>query len=142
MYVGNRIRGRCEMKNITVFLLGGFGYGLCEVIWRGYTHISMFVLGGLCFSVIFAADRKYCPLPFVMRCFFSGLFITSMELVCGCVVNIVLKLNVWDYSRMPLNLYGQICANFSLLWMLLSAPILVFCHILRKRFRIYETKTC
>ena len=130
------------MKYMTVFLLGGFGYGLCELLWRGYTHISMFLLGGICFSVIFVADIKFCSLPFFMRCLFSGLFITSMELVCGCIVNIILKLNVWDYSVMPVNLYGQICLSFSFLWVILSAPILAFCPVLRRRFGIYEIKMC
>ena len=130
------------MKNLMIFLLGGFGYGLCELLWRGYTHVSMFLLGGVCFCIIFAADIKFCSLPFVMRCFVSGLFITSMELICGCIVNMILKLNVWDYSLIPVNLYGQICLSFSLLWMFFSAPILAICYVLRRRFGIYETKTC
>ncbi len=117
-----------------LFLLGGVGYGLCELLWRGYTHFSMIILGGVCFCVIFTADIKFCELSFALRCFFSGLFITSMELVCGCFVNMVFRMNVWDYSQIPFNLYGQICLSFSLLWMLLSALILVVCSYLRRYF--------
>ena len=121
-------------KAVFLFLLGGFSYGLCELMWRGYTHYSMVILGGVCFSVIYMADKKFFSLSFGLRCFFSGLFITSMELVCGCIVNMIFKMGVWDYSLMPFNLFGQICVNFSLLWIILSAPVLALCTVLRKRF--------
>ena len=49
--------------------------------------------------------------------------ITAIEFVAGAIVNVRLKLNVWDYSKMPLNLYGQVCLPFSLLWCLLTLPI-------------------
>jgi uncharacterized membrane protein len=38
------------------------------------------------------------------------------------VVNIVLGWNVWSYSGKWLNLGGQICLLFSLLWVGLSIP--------------------
>ena len=122
------------MKNVTVFLLGGFGYGLCEILWRGYTHFSMFLLGGVCLVAVYIAEKKFYVLSFALRCFFAALFFTSMELVCGCVVNILLQLDVWDYSSMPLNFYGQICLSFSLLWLILAPVVLLLCAVLRKSF--------
>ena len=44
--------------------------------------------------------------------------------------------NVWDYSSMPLNLYGQICLPFSGLWFLLCIPAFGICSIAAKRFRL------
>ncbi len=117
---------------VQLFLLGGFGYGLCEILWRGYTHISMVILGGICFLVIFQCDKRFYPLSASLRCVVSGVFITSMELVCGCVVNVVMGLDVWDYSDMAYNFYGQICLGFSLLWILLSLPVIKLCGYMRR----------
>ena len=42
-----------------LFFIGGALYGLIEILWRGYTHPSMPVLGGLCF---FWLDKlRRCP---------------------------------------------------------------------------------
>ena len=37
----------------------------------------------------------------------------------GVILNIWLKLDIWDYSREPFNLYGQICLFYALIWFLL-----------------------
>ena len=42
--------------------------------------------------------------------------------------------NVWDYSDMPLNLYGQICLPFTGLWFLLCIPAFGICRIAERRF--------
>lgn len=114
-------------ENMLVFLLGGMGYGLCELLWRGYTHPSMFFLGGVCFLCLYAGNKRFHALPLAVRCISGGILITSLELVTGCLVNILLGLNVWDYSDMPLNLYGQICPQFLLAWVLLCVPALFLC---------------
>ena len=40
------------LKYILFFFIGGFLYGLIEIISRGYSHISMFLAGGICFILI------------------------------------------------------------------------------------------
>ena len=42
-----------------------------------------------------------------------------------------LGLNIWDYSNMPLNLWGQICLPFSCLWFFLSAVAIILDDELR-----------
>ena len=42
-----------SQKCIVMFLFGGFGYGLIEILWRGRTHWSMVLCGGLCFLVMY-----------------------------------------------------------------------------------------
>ncbi len=49
--------------------------------------------------------------------------ITSIELIFGIIFNVILKKNVWDYSKLPFNLGGQVCARYSVLWGLLSILI-------------------
>lgn len=46
--------------------------------------------------------------------------ITVFEFIVGYIVNIHLGWQVWDYSGLPFNLYGQICLYYFLLWMPLS----------------------
>lgn len=42
-------------------------------------------------------------------------FITGVEFIFGCIFNISLGMNVWNYDNMLFNLLGQICLPFSLL---------------------------
>lgn len=118
-----------------VFAVGAAGYGACEILWRGYTHFSMLILGGMCFLGLYAGQKKYYSLSLPLRCFAGGIFITSMELVAGCIINIAFGWNVWDYSDMPFNFYGQICPQFFAAWVMLCIPALKLCEVISDRFR-------
>ncbi len=108
-----------------VFLFGGFGYCLLELIWRGYTHPTMAVLGGVCLVAIVFINNRLFNRSRVLRAFLSAVFITLAEFLSGILINIVFKLNVWDYSSMPLNIWGQICPVFSLMWFALSYIVIM-----------------
>ena len=51
----------------------------------------------------------------------GAIIITLLELIVGTIVNIILGWNVWDYSNLPGDLWGQICPQFTVLWFFLSA---------------------
>ncbi len=102
-----------------VALIGGFGYCLIEIIWRGRTHYSMFFAGAIVLSSFYYIAKNY-HIPFLLKCLAGMLIITGIELVFGIVFNIFLKEHVWDYSNMPLNFLGQICLPFSAMWFVLS----------------------
>lgn len=102
-----------------VALIGGFGYCLIEIIWRGRTHYSMFFAGAIVLSSFYYITENY-HMPFLLKCLAGMLIITGIELVFGIVFNIFLKEQVWDYSNMPLNFLGQICLPFSAIWFALS----------------------
>ena len=70
-------------------------------------------------------------MPFEYQCLIGGGAITGLELITGIIVNIVLKWHIWDYSGMPLNFIGQICLPFTLLWVLLSALIILLDDYIR-----------
>ncbi|MEA5136485.1 MAG: hypothetical protein VB035_10165 [Candidatus Fimivivens sp.] len=121
------------MKRISaLFMTGGALYFLFETLWRGYSHWTMFVLGGLCF-VLVGGLNEFLPweMPLVRQMLLGGLIITLGELLTGIVVNLWLGWNVWDYTLLPGNLWGQICPQYSLLWVLLSGPIIILDDILR-----------
>ena len=46
----------------------------------------------------------------------------------------VLHLNVWDYSNMPLNVLGQICLPFSLLWVIIAIGAIILDDYIRYCF--------
>lgn len=119
------------MGELVIMMLGGIGYVLVELLWRGRSHVTMFLLGGLCFWLIGRLDRKgTVPLP-AQACLGAAV-VTALELLTGLVVNCWLGLDVWDYSTLPLNYRGQVCLYYSLLWIPLSAAAAVLEDGLRR----------
>jgi len=112
----------------TVFLIGGAVYSMLEILWRGYTHWSMTLTGGICFAVLYALHVYAVRIPFLLRCVMGALCITAAELAVGCTVNLWLGWKVWDYSGVRGNLWGQICLPFSALWLLLCAAAAPLCR--------------
>ncbi len=108
---------------LLLFLIGGLVYAWIEILWRGYTHWSMFVLGGICFIIMGLLNEYKIQWHWCIsrQSVVSAVIITIFEFFTGCIVNLWLKWNVWDYSNLPFNLCGQICLYFFLLWIPLSA---------------------
>ncbi len=104
-------------------LFGGVGYGLLELLWRGYTHPSMVLTGGICFMGILFLNRKLLKLPLLLRGAVCALLVTAVEFVVGLVVNRILHLNVWDYSWARYHVMGQICTEYSFFWFLLCTAL-------------------
>ena len=101
-----------------LFSLGGSAYFILELLWRGRSHGSMFLLGGLCFLLIGTIDRFLKHIPLSLRLLLSAGVITVLELLTGLLVN--RDFRIWDYRRMPLQYRGQICLVYSLLWIPVS----------------------
>ena len=104
------------MGKLALFCLGGGGYVGLELLYRGYSHISMFAAGGICFLLLGQLERRHLPVP--VRAVAGGAAITAVELVAGLLVN--REYQIWDYRQQPGNVLGQICPQFFLLWMILS----------------------
>ena len=110
------------LKNISEYLVlwavGGCIYYGIEVLFRGFSHISMFMLGGLCMQFFTWQGRLtewQDALPRqITRC---TIFVVSMEFITGIIVNKWYHLAVWDYSDMPLQLWGQICLPLRLFFL-------------------------
>lgn len=114
-------------QDVTLFSIGGLTYGLIEILWRHHTHWTMLLTGGICFLSLFKLFTKMPKLPILEKCVLGSVIITIIEFTAGCVVNIWLKMNVWDYSHVPFNLLGQICVLYSTLWGFLCIPINKLC---------------
>lgn len=119
-------------KALMFLLIGGMSYALVEMAYRGHTHWTMFIVGGLCFYLIGMINEI---LPWEMSLICQGMIgaiiVTVIEYLSGSIINIGLGWNVWDYSDLPCNLHGQICLLFSGLWVLLSMPAIILDDYLR-----------
>lgn len=117
-----------------IFMVGAAGYSLLEVIWRGYTHWTMAITGGICFIAIWKIAVNLPQWSMMQKCLLGAAVITAIECIVGYIVNIRLHMNVWDYSAMPFNLAGQVCLTYSVLWFLLCIPLMYFGQYLQSFF--------
>ena len=114
--LGGRLTADFKTRMALKCLFGGVAYGLIEVIWRGYTHPSMVITGGLCFSMICAINGKFAKRSLFLRSAACTIGVTATEFCVGILVNRVFRMEVWDYSDKWMNLFGQICPLYSAFW--------------------------
>lgn len=106
-------------KRSVIFCLGGLAYVGLELLWRGRSHWSMFLAGGLCLLLLGHLGEVEPRLPWLLRVAAGALIITMVELGIGLLVN--RDYRVWDYRGQPGNFLGQICPLFTALWLPVSA---------------------
>ena len=125
-------RRRLIRKHLTLAMTGGLLYILVETVWRGYSHWTMFVLGGLCFLAL-GLINEVLPweTPLWKQVLLGASVITCLEFLTGCIVNLWFGWDVWDYSGMPGNVLGQICPQYCILWLPVSLAGIVLDDWLR-----------
>lgn len=115
-----------------LFLFGGTAYCLLELGWRHWTHWSMFLAGGLLFCIIGLENQKIrWEWSLLSQALVAGLTITGLEFLFGCIFNLWLRLQVWDYSKQPYNLLGQICLIWALAWCVVGWAAVILDDFLR-----------
>ena len=117
-----------------VFGFGAVIYGLIEVLYRGYTHWTMTIAGGIAFSLIYLTNTKIKSESLIIRCIAGTVIITAVEFAAGLLVNVILHMNVWNYSDEKFNVLGQICPLFSFAWFFVCIPATFFSFLFRERF--------
>lgn len=127
------------MKQIIKYLflgtIGGTLYLIIELLFRGYSFPSSFIMGFI--SFIFCGminEILSWDTPLLLQALIGGTGITIIEFITGCIVNILLGFNEWDYSSLPLNILGQVCLLFSIIWCLLSSVAIVLDDYIRYFF--------
>ena len=109
------------LKYLVLFLIGGITYYFIEIAYRGYSHFSMIIVGGLCFILIGSINEfSNKEIPLLLQMFISVILINIVELISGIIINRILLLDVWDYSQLRFNFLGQISLNSSIAWFFLS----------------------
>lgn len=114
-----------SLETIFLILIGGFLYGIVEMLYKGSTHLSMVIVGGICFYLIGRMNDGEKNPSLLGQMVVGGSIITIIEGITGWIVNIKLGLNIWDYSSLPYNYKGQVCLLFFVLWCLLSLVAIV-----------------
>ena len=118
---------------VLIFVISGALYYYSEGIIRIFetkdfirqvpqTSLWMFLLGGIGGLILNELNLSGMPILFKMIIFTSCIFI--MELGFGILFNIILKLNLWDYSDKPFNLLGQVYL-YEYIFGFLFVPILL-----------------
>ena len=101
-------------QDALLFMAGSWTYPAIEMLWRGETHSSMALAGGMCLCLI---NHICCDLlkdkNIISRSLAGAGIITAVELVLGLILNRLLGFNIWDYSTVPFNLFGQVCLPYS-----------------------------
>ena len=114
-----------------LFLSCGFIYCMIEILFRGWSHWSMFVLTG--FLGVFCVDSINNTLSFdcdyIVQIIISTILCTIGEGISGIILNVWLQLNVWDYSKMTFGtfFFGQCNVLFCFAWMLIISIIIFYC---------------
>lgn len=125
------------IKYLSLFIFGGFIYYALETIWRGYSHWTMAILGGICFvSIGVINEFLLWDMPLWEQMLLGMIIILVLEFITGCIVNLWLGWGVWDYSNLPpcLHILGQVCLPFSIVWFFLSGVAIVLDDYLRYWF--------
>ncbi len=123
------------------FFIGAAVYPVIELMWRGYTHYTMALLGGICMLSLHFINISFEEKNIFLRAFLGTLMISCWELLFGVVLNIALGLDVWDYSSHKLNLFGQVCAPYTFYWFLLCFPAFFvsrYIHTFLEKIRLRE----
>ena len=118
-------------KKSLLFAVGGCSYMGLELLWRGWSHSSMFLAGGTAFLLLGQLERARPRLPLPVRAAAGAGIITTVELAAGLLAN--RDYAVWDYREMPMNFHGQICLPFCLLWIPVSVGAMYLYTLLDKQ---------
>ena len=113
-----------------IYIIGGLVYGASEILWRGFTHWTMMITGGIC-AVMLYLIFNYTKIVFVKKLVLGAVLITTMEYLVGIIVNVFLEWKIWDYSLEKLNILGQICPRFTLYWFLMCIPAFFLCKAVK-----------
>ena len=118
------------LERAMLFLLGGGGYLAIELAWRGASHWTMFLAGGICLCVLQAlAGRPVC-LPRAAGA--GAAAVSGLEVCIGLACREVLHIAVWDYSAEWGNLAGLVCPRYCLYWFLLCGWVILVLRVARR----------
>lgn len=111
---------------IHLLMFGGGLWLLIELLWRGWTHPAMYIVGGLCFVLIGRANNWFTyKMSLLLQAAIATVLVLLVEFTSGCICNLWLGLGIWDYSALPFNLLGQIQLYFAGVWYVLAIHVII-----------------
>ena len=139
---------RIFLKNFCIFCVGFTIYQCIEGIWKTFVHsngvesFTMGLIGGTALLLIGLLNKYFkWTQPIWLQVILGGLFIICAEFLTGLIINkwlfpLLNKPVVWDYSDMPGNILGQICPQYSAIWLILSLVCILIDDYLR--YKLYN----
>jgi len=136
-------------KLLILTILFGLVYLNCEVAFsaikslawslKGDTSLWMAPVGGACGLILSFLHRriKY-GASYRLSVLLGALSITLVEFTSGCILNLWLGFDIWSYKGLPLNILGQICLPFTLLWYVFTPSVFWIGDVIE--FYLYDTK--
>lgn len=122
-------------KYLFIWEVGGLVYYLIEIFYRGHSHPSMFILGGLCLVLVGLLNELFSfDMYFELQVLIGDVIVLLGEFSTGLIVNVWLGLGVWDYSDLKFNIMGQICPQFALLWLPIVAVAILMDDWIRYQY--------
>ena len=112
-----------RVLSMLLWTWGGTMYFLLEVVFKtlrdepeqiSWTMLVLAVL--LTIPVERCGEQLPWEVPLWLQALACAVLVTAVELAAGLILNVWLGLNIWDYSRLPFNLWGQICPQFAAVW--------------------------
>ena len=108
------------LKYFTLFRTGALVYMTIEILWRGHTHWTMGIIGGIVLILVGLINEFDRDIPLLVQAPLASIIITLLEYYTGTIVNLKLGWHIWDYSGLPFNVDGQVCLLYSIFWMILG----------------------
>ena len=121
-------------KYSLLFILGAVGYAAIEVIWRGRTHWSMMIAGGLCLILFSMVSELLSGRSILLKAALCAVGVTAIEFIFGVIFNIWLGMGVWDYSDRSFNILGQVCPAFTIIWAGIAIAFLPLADIINRDY--------
>jgi len=87
----------------------------------GWANVLMLPVGGFCCLAVGQLNQipAFYRLNVLFQSLAGAVIITLVEFVSGFILNVWLGMGIWDYSRLPLNIMGQVCIFFTVIWFML-----------------------
>ena len=112
--------------------IGGIVYVIIELLYRGHSHWTMYLVAAISFILIGLINEFISwDMKIWKQMLIGSAIVTAMDFISGYIINIKLGWNVWDYSTLPFNVLGQICLPFSIIWFFISLIAIVADDYLR-----------
>lgn len=119
-----------SLKN---FLAGAILYSSIEMIWRGRTHWTMAVLGGIVYMILNSISTRTQGMSIAVKSIIGSGVITLLEFLVGLVLNVKMGLKIWSYENIGYNILGQICPRYTVYWFILSMVAFIIIGIRNKK---------